>query len=460
MKSLGINAIKSQLSINLPLLIGSRLRRTCQIVSIVALVCTGADASAQSYSANFRVLGPEKLVSSNLDGGSLRCEPSVAAAGDTIVVTWNDSYGGHHGSSTGVAIGWAVSRDRGMTFRFGGYLPRSGEAPSPSGADSTVIADAKGTFLLLLVSWEKDVQHLLLYEMNRRRLGKWILLRRYPNDNEKLVVDRPSMLIDATDRLWITFTTYKDSEQQIALIWSDDRGRSWTGPVIPSTGPAYKSASQLITKGKMVTVGWVQLSKISTEIWQAISEDEAKTFSQPTRVSSGKPLSTISGYVMGFSKDAQALYVPNLAIRGSGLQNEIAFVTDLPSENGYEVAEGVLPSGRLTALFPASRSSFFPAVADTPFGLAVLACCRQAETTMTDVCLSIPGKDGRRDLVMLNSMSTDWSNTPGDHDAAPVQRNFGDYVSLTTAAGYLVAVWTDGRNGVPRVFSRVIQLPR
>src|SRR4029077_19232804 len=101
---------------------------------------TGVDPRAQTHSANSGVLGQESLVSSNLDGGGLRCEPSVAAAGSTIVVTWNDSYGGHRGSSTGLAIGWAISKDRGRTFRFGGYLPRAGEAPTPSGADSTLIA--------------------------------------------------------------------------------------------------------------------------------------------------------------------------------------------------------------------------------------------------------------------------------------------------------------------------------
>jgi hypothetical protein len=73
MESLGINAIKSQLSINPPLLIGSRLRRTGQIVSIVALVCTGADTRAQSNSANF----PPFLPSS---GSSERATGSVSAA--------------------------------------------------------------------------------------------------------------------------------------------------------------------------------------------------------------------------------------------------------------------------------------------------------------------------------------------------------------------------------------------
>src|SRR5690242_5911266 len=69
------------------------------------------------------ILGPEVLVSSNKDGGDLRCEPSAAIFNDTVVVAWNDTYGGMHGSPTGTAIGWAISKDRGKNFRFGGYLP-------------------------------------------------------------------------------------------------------------------------------------------------------------------------------------------------------------------------------------------------------------------------------------------------------------------------------------------------
>src|SRR6266567_7734021 len=55
-------------------------------------------------------LGPEVLVSDNQDGGTLRCEPSVALFKDTIVVAWNDSHGGSLGTSkskVGVSIGWA-----------------------------------------------------------------------------------------------------------------------------------------------------------------------------------------------------------------------------------------------------------------------------------------------------------------------------------------------------------------
>src|ERR1700682_5777237 len=88
------------------------------------------------------MLGPEVLVNSNQDGGDLRCEPSAAIFKDTVVVAWNDSYGGMHGSASGTAVGWAISKDRGKTVRFGGYLPLAQNDFVASGADSR-LADGK-----------------------------------------------------------------------------------------------------------------------------------------------------------------------------------------------------------------------------------------------------------------------------------------------------------------------------
>jgi hypothetical protein len=61
-----------------------------------------SDALSHEDSAIFQI-GPEVLVSNNLDGGALRCEPSAAISSDAIVIAWNDSYGGIHGSNIGVA---------------------------------------------------------------------------------------------------------------------------------------------------------------------------------------------------------------------------------------------------------------------------------------------------------------------------------------------------------------------
>jgi hypothetical protein len=405
-------------------------------------------------------LDPETLVSDNPDGGALRCEPSVAAAGDTILVTWNDSYGGRHGSPTGVAIAWALSRDRGRTYAFGGYLPRCEEGLAPSGADSTVLADGEGNFLLLLLSWQADDQILFLYEMEKGGLGTWILRGRFSRRKEKLeLIDRPSMFLDARGVLWVSFTTRDENRQQVAVIRSLDRGRSWEEPVLASKGPETKVPSRLQVDGRLVTVAWVQSSATSTELWCSVSADGGRTFADAARLASGRPAGTIPGYVMGVSREAQAVYLPNLALRRSSRPPGLEVAIDLPAEHGYDVVHGVLPFDTLARLFPECQASFFPAAADVPQGMAVLAYVRRSGTPLTDVCLSLPTGDGRRTVLTLSSAKTDWARVDGDPEAAPVQRNFGDYISLAVAKGYLVAAWTDGRSGAPRIYSRVLRLP-
>src|SRR5258708_7248316 len=95
--------------------------------------------------------GPEVLVSDNADGGALRCEPSAALQGKTVVVAWNDSSGGKLGSMVGVRVAWSMSRDGGRSFTFGGYLPTPPQGVAPSAADSWLAGDGKGSFFLSLL---------------------------------------------------------------------------------------------------------------------------------------------------------------------------------------------------------------------------------------------------------------------------------------------------------------------
>lgn len=418
-------------------------------------------------------LGPEVLVSDNKDGGELRCEPSVAAFGNTIVASWNDSYGGHHGAPGGTAVAWTISTDRGRTFTFGGYLPRKTESALPSGGDSTVLADRQGDFLLLMLNYQEHSQDLLLYEMERHHPGEWTLRGRFPNT--KAEVDRPSMSIDEQGRLWITYTTLDNKgQQQIALIHSNDLGRSWDGPTIASNGPGAKVPSYAAARGEFAAVDWIESSLMSSrpgrpaersgpkqpEIWGVVSENGGKSFSQPAQLARavGKPLTGLPGYVMGFAPDAGAYYVANLEIDASNRPSDIDVVTDLQTESGYQVRQGELPSGRLEEVFPGFIASFFPAIAETRHGLAVLAYCRASASAITEVCLSLPVKAGKRRVLTLTSAPTDWSKVQGDKEYAPVQRNFGDYISLAATEKYLVAAWTDGLSGVPRIVTRVVDL--
>jgi len=118
-------------------------------------------SSDKSYSKDFHYrLGSEVLVSNNINGGFLRCEPSVAISKNRIIVSWNDSYGGKINSRTGSIIGWAISKDLGKNFKFGGYLPIKQNGENVSGADSWLMADKYGNFYLQVLNWQKDKKQL------------------------------------------------------------------------------------------------------------------------------------------------------------------------------------------------------------------------------------------------------------------------------------------------------------
>ena len=58
----------------------------------------------------------------------------------------------------------------------------------------------------------------------------------------------------------------------------------------------------------------------------------------------------------------------------------------------------------------------------------------------------------------MTTVSTAWTDVPGDREHAPIQRNFGDYITLAADGPRGVASWTDGRTGEPRIMVRGFRL--
>jgi hypothetical protein len=58
----------------------------------------------------------------------------------------------------------------------------------------------------------------------------------------------------------------------------------------------------------------------------------------------------------------------------------------------------------------------------------------------------------------LSTVSTSWPDVPGDREHAPIQRNFGDYITLAAEGRRGIAAWTDGRTGAPRITTRAFEL--
>jgi len=60
--------------------------------------------------------------------------------------------------------------------------------------------------------------------------------------------------------------------------------------------------------------------------------------------------------------------------------------------------------------------------------------------------------------LKINIISTDWTMACGDKKYAMIQRNLGDYITLTLHDPLLVATWTDARSSASRIYARTIQV--
>ncbi|GEM_PF-2097401 len=433
------------------------------LVMFLTLLIGACPQFVNAHSQKF-ILGPEVLASSNQDGGDLRCEPSAVIFKDTVVVAWNDSHGGAHGTSKGkegVTIGWAISLDRGRTFRFGGYLPQEKNGGVLSGADSWLAADHEGNFYLQMVSLEEP-HAIQVYYMDRHNLGRW---RRMSNAATGHDLDKPSMSVDSNGRISIA---YNSGTSSIYFVMSKDKGASWTNPVklTDSSAATRLGASVAMTRTRTL-VSWAEGSGLDLkEIWWTESDDGGTTFAPPTQLFKSKgSLQSPKGYTMGLGYPFSILSLPWLT-RSGGSDNGAIYLS---------YAEGV-GSGSRILLFTLPRGGkpwsqpvrvgesldlaikVMPAVAAVGSKPAVLYYDRRNDPdgALTDVYLSILDEGAKFQDLKLNTVSTDWTKTPGDKQYAPIQRNFGDYISLATDGNSLVAAWTDGRQGMPRIYARVI----
>ena len=413
-------------------------------------------------------LGPEVLVSDNQDGGALRCEPSVALFRDTVVVAWNDSHGGSLGTSkskdkVGVSIGWAISLNRGRTFRFGGYLPQGKSGAILSGADSWLAADGEGNFYLQVLSLEGP-NEIQVYYMDRHDLGRW---QRMSNAATGDGLDKPSMNVASEGRIGIA---YNSGTSSIYFAMSKDKGASWTKPVLLTD---LSSASRLgavvaMTRSRIV-VSWAESSGVDLrEIWWTESVDGGLTFAPPVLLfKSRERLQPPKGYAMGLGYPSSIVSLPWLTHSGGSANEAIYLSYAEGAGSGSRVLLFTLGAGGKTwsqpvrvGESPERAIKVMPSVAAVGSKPAVLYYDQRndADRLLTDVYLSILGKGTMFEDKRLNMVSTDWTKTPGDKQYAPIQRNFGDYITLASDGRLLAAAWTDGRNGSPRIYVRTIEV--
>ena len=439
-------------------------------LAILTLLVGVGPQFAGAQSKKF-ILGPEVLVSSNQDGGDLRCEPSAAIFKNMVVVAWNDSYGGMHGSPTGTAVGWAISKDRGKTFRFGGYLPPAQNDFVASAADSRLAVDAEGNFFLEILSWQAKSKHLQLYMMPGNAAAEWRKLTDlvvYEMSKGEEYVDKPAMSVSG-NRVGIVYTEKRQtSGPTISAVLSNDGGKTWSKPVkLSAASNRVRSGSAVILNGNVIMASWTESnSSNATEIWFAESRDGGKSFSVATQAYQLKrPFSPPQAYRMAYGQMADISNDTSLASvdnPSGGATYYLSFVEGTEKGSDVLLMSCDAKSQKWSEPIPLGESNsalvkIFSSMALLDGSPALLYYKRNdASNTTTDVYLSILSEGKHFETIKLNTESSDWAMTKGDVKYAPIQRVFGDYITLATDGKSLLAVWTDGRQGLPRIYARVI----
>jgi hypothetical protein len=410
---------------------------------------------------------PEVEIPVGSGAGDLRTEPSVVIADSVIVAAWNDSYGGAHGSQTGVAIGWAISYDSGATFSFGGYLPAPDSTDAPSGADSWLAREPDGRIYLQLLTWQRDYQEIRVYSMPASRRGSW---ERSVSAIRARMLDKPSMTVAAGGRIAMVYT----SGDSIGFTRSVDRGRHWSQPhrLSAEVPGRLRTGAAVAWCGESLVAAWMEGSTAGLrELWIATSRDAGNAFSRPKLLYRlNRPVAPPSGYALGVGP---AGFISNnawLACRPSDVLRQPVFYI-AAAEGGHAGSSILLLQGPIDRIVATplavnapleSPTKVFPAVAVVGDLPAVLYYDRRLSpgTSLTDVFLSIQDPNGGFADFRVTTRPTDWQQVAGDRALAPVQRNFGDYIFLAAEGDRLVAAWTDGRTGRPRIMTRAGRVGR
>ncbi len=436
-------------------------RSTLGILTAALLLMYPTTPTAQQV-----IFGPEVTVSVNKDGGRLRVEPSAVIVGDTVVVAWNDSRAGRDFKvGTGTGIAWSRSTNGGQSFECGGYQPSPDEVTEPSGADSWLVATKSGEILLQLLHWSGRKQSVRIYALPHPADTVWNLRG---IGAAAARVDKPAMAVGDSGWVGIGYT----SESAIAFVRSMNDGKTWSDLLVVSdTSRRTRTGVGVANSGRQVLAVWLEgEGSALNEVWSAFSLDGGGRFSKAAKVRRlVLGLSPPPGYALGVGP---AGFIANnawLACSGGRTPVFHLVYTEGRPRGSVVLYQRALPRGDQLIwdepkVIAGSDSvwAVFPSVAVFDDRIGILYYDSRHSTasqTLMDAYLSV-GVPGSLTDYRLTTVSTSWPDVPGDREHAPVQRNFGDYITLASDGLSGVAAWTDGRTGEPRIMVRRFDLLR
>jgi hypothetical protein len=279
-------------------------------------------------------------------------------------------------------------------------------------------------------------------------------------------VDKPAMATAAGDWVGIAYT----AGYEIRFVGSQDAGTTWRPAIaLSASSTRTRTGAAIAACGSRVLVAWLEGGGVTlNEVWASSSVDGGRSFSEPTRVHTlARSLQPPPGYALGVGP---AAFISNNAWLTCSGDSEPAFHLTY-SEGRIDGAAVLYQRSRIVnaraewespAVIAGGDSvwAFWPSVSVLGDGLAILYYDSRHSANgqqVMDAYLSV-GTPGSFTSHRLSTVSTSWPGVAGDLEYAPVHRNFGDYITVSTDGRRGAAAWTDGRTGAPRIMVRTFEL--
>lgn len=376
--------------------------------------------------------------------GITQSETAIAAFGDNIVVAFNDTRGGCD-TSRGL-IGYAYSRDGGLTFVDGGGLPHDFDSGDP-----WLAVNSNGTFFLSGI-WQRTNALAIV----RGTFTETGLTWDTPTVLGGRLYDKPALTMDPNDgTLYLAYTRLFVG---IQVRRSTDDGRTWaTSTTIPNTA-ANQGAFPVVGPAGEVYVAIVQPNLPSGMIKVAKSENGGRSFYAPV------PVGDVCGFVIpGLNRpetQQRLLAMPTLGVDTTGgvyNGNLYAAWHSGCGSNG-DVLLSRSEDGGSTWSDPVRVTDdvsggmrFYPSLSVDANGYVNVIFYDRREnpgTAVTNVYFA-QSRDGGRTFTntKVTSVASDW--TQARFDAQP---NYGDYIYSISVGSDVLATWADSRDGDPDTY--------
>jgi len=416
------------------------------------------DPVLTQHAPALRSLAPSNHVVNNRTGdpsASVQSEVAIFAAGDEIVIGWNDATGFDGGGSL---TGFGYSADRGNTWVDGGSLPDGGG--SDIFGDPTVTRTNDGVWLMASID-----------------LGSpnGIAINRGTFSGSTLTFGPPVRFSDAgnfldkeyfehdpvTDRVYLTYV----GGGVFKITHSDNDGLTWSSPTVVNSSDGGNGSYPAVGNDGEVYVSWVSpLGAANANIRMRYSPNGGATFPNPAVTV--ETLGSQAGQAPTCFNRSFNIPFPSMDVdRSNGPHRGRAYITWCDgARDTYDAFLAYSDDKGQTWSAPVrlndndnhtTTEQFWPQmhVSDLDGRVVVGWYDRRNDTGGASLCdyyctMSVDGGVTWGPNRRMSDMSVAWCGVPAD-----IAPNFGDYTEVTIDDRSVFAAWSDARMGNPDVIT-------